>query len=161
MAEIWKSISGYESLYDVSDEGRVRSLPRFRNKGRILSQGKIVGGYKIVALYKNDNRKMFRVHRLVAQEFIRKLKENEQVNHIDFNTGNNHVSNLEICTSVENMIHFYKNKGKLKLTHDDVEKIIYLVRDKKMTQCEVAKLYGIYQANVSNYVSGKRRKYIY
>ncbi len=108
-------------------------------------------------------RKMLLVHRLVAKTFIGNLPDDKQVNHIDFNPSNNTVDNLEICTPVENMVHYYKkNKDeKIKLTYQQIKEIISLVRDSNKSQVSVAKMFGIYQADVSNYLSGKRRKYVY
>ena len=67
--EIWKDIEGYEGLYQVSNLGRVKSL-KF-NKIKILSQGISGSGYKIVSLSKENQRKIFLVHRLVAMVFIK------------------------------------------------------------------------------------------
>ena len=66
--EIWKDIEGYEGLYQVSNLGRVKSL-KF-NKIKILSQGISGSGYKIVSLSKENQRKIFLVHRLVAMAFV-------------------------------------------------------------------------------------------
>ena len=65
---IWKSISGYEGLYEVSNKGEVRGL-NYMNTGatRKLSLGvNPVTGYVQVSLRKNGHGKMFYVHRLVA-----------------------------------------------------------------------------------------------
>ena len=65
--EIWKDIEGYDGMYQVSNLGRVKS---FKNcKERILSSGTTKKNYKFVILSKNDIRKNFQVHRLVAMTF--------------------------------------------------------------------------------------------
>ena len=108
--EEWKSIKGYEGLYEVSNYGNVRSLDRYASNGRkiILYSGKVLSknlgtnGYHSVQLSKDNqvNRKM--IHRLVAEAFIPNPDELSQVNHIDENKLNNHVSNLEWCTAKYN-----------------------------------------------------------
>lgn len=113
MAENWKPIPGYEGIYEASNQGRIYSTPRLRTKGGFLSQVTSVRGYRSVVLYKKGIRKMLLVHRLVAKTFIGNLPDDKQVNHIDFNPSNNTVDNLEICTPVENMVHYYK-KNKMK-----------------------------------------------
>lgn len=103
MEEIWKDIQGYEGLYQVSNLGRVKSLNYNRSgKERILKYGTNTQGYLNVCLCVNKQRKMFAVHRLVAETFIANINNLPQVNHIDENKHNNCVSNLEWCTSKYN-----------------------------------------------------------
>jgi hypothetical protein len=102
--EIWKKIQGY-SNYEVSNLGRVKSL----NSNKILNQYESESGYLNVWLYNQGKRKGFRVHRLVAQEFIKKASNNLEVNHIDSNKKNNSIFNLEWCTRGENIKHSFDN----------------------------------------------------
>lgn len=114
--EIWKDVEGYEDYYQVSNFGRVRSKDRLRSngdrgyckvKGKILKNAKNELGYHILGLSVNGNRKMVKVHRLVAKAFISNPERKPFVNHMDGNPQNNHVSNLEWCTQKENMQHAY------------------------------------------------------
>lgn len=73
--EIWKDISGYETLYMVSSYGKVKSLERIDNnnhpiKEKILTQQKDKYGYLRVTLCKNGKQKNYRVNRLVGLHFI-------------------------------------------------------------------------------------------
>jgi len=107
----WKNIDGYEGLYMVSSDGRVKSLPKGKgngNKSRILKLESIVRNhtaYHRVSLSKDGKVKRFQVHRLVAFSFIDLVEGKDFVNHIDNNGANNNVSNLEWVTHSENMIH--------------------------------------------------------
>lgn len=104
----WKYIDGYDGLYMVSDEGEVISLPRvvsngwgsYVKDGRTLSAG-LRGNkkpkYKFVVLVKDGEEKHYSVHRLVAKAFIPNPENLPEVNHIDQNTMNNCVENLEWC----------------------------------------------------------------
>ena len=60
-------------------------------------------------LYKNNIRKVLRVHRLVAETFIPNKENKPFINHIDGNKQNNVISNLEWCTNKENCNHALKN----------------------------------------------------
>ena len=112
--EIWKDIKDYEGLYQVSNLGRVRSLPKVDRLGRVHN-GKIKAqvnngsGYLIVNLKHNGKQKMKTVHRLVAETFISNDDNLPEINHIDGNKVNNRVDNLEWCTRSENVKHAIKN----------------------------------------------------
>lgn len=112
--EIWKDIQGYEGLYQVSNFGRVKSLDRYVNaklgskmmrKGVIMTLQTSHKGYNVVMLHKNCKGHQQQVHRLVAIAFIPNPLNKPQVNHMDCNKKNNHISNLEWATQDENMHH--------------------------------------------------------
>ncbi len=105
MIEVWKDIKGYEGLYQISNCGRVRSL--ISNKIRKFSVNH--KGYFQIMLYKDNVGKNYRVNRLVAEAFIGNPYNKEQVNHIDGDKKNNHVSNLEWVTGMENIKHAIDN----------------------------------------------------
>lgn len=111
MKEIWKDIKDYEGLYQISNFGRVKSLPRKTNnqhsKGLIMKQ-KSVFGYSKIQLRKNKKYKWFFVHRLVAMAFLNNYNENLQVNHKNGIKNDNNVNNLEMVTASENQLHSYR-----------------------------------------------------
>ena len=97
--EEWKDVVGYEGLYKVSNYGRVKSLGRYK---KIISGKLNIWGYSQVGLTKYGTKKMFSIHRLVAQAFIPNPENKPCVDHIDTDRRNNSVNNLQWCTYSEN-----------------------------------------------------------
>jgi len=113
-------ISDYEKKYAVSEDGKIFSLD-YRGTGEIRELSPVTGthGYHFVNLYKDGKRKQFQVHRLVAQAFIDDWDPDLQVDHIDMNKTNNHVSNLRMVTPSQNQqnnnakgVYFRKDRNK-------------------------------------------------
>ena len=111
--EIWKDVVGWESFYQVSNIGRVRSLDRIviRSingnrfvKGVLLKLRKDKDGYMIAHLRDSARKKnrLTKVHRLVADAFIEKVDGKEQIDHINGIRDDNRVGNLRWCTNQEN-----------------------------------------------------------
>ena len=108
--EIWKSIEGFEGLYEISNIGRVKSIGTYNTCKRGIMNPMIdPDGYPHVRLYNNGTSKDIAIHRLVAIAFIPNPNKYRYVNHKDENTQNNKVSNLEWCTNSYNLIY---SKGK-------------------------------------------------
>lgn len=100
MKEEWRDIVGYEGLYQVSDEGRVRTI-----NGRIKKQHIGSWGYPVVTLSKDGDERVTLVHRLVATAFVPNPRNVDCVNHIDESRVNNKATNLEWVTKAENNRH--------------------------------------------------------
>lgn len=98
MAEIWRDISGYEGLYQVSSYGRVKRLLKTNPQGKILKPVTDKNGYLMVRLSKRNIQHNCRIHRLVAIAFIDNPQSLPVVNHKDENIKNNRSDNLEWCT---------------------------------------------------------------
>jgi hypothetical protein len=120
--EIWKDVPGYEDLYQVSNMGRVYSLPKewtgskgikLSHKGKLLKVGYTKNGYLKVDLSKNLKKKYFEIHALVAMAFLNHTPCGHEivVDHIDEDKTNNRVENLQLITQRENILRVKKGKG--------------------------------------------------
>ena len=173
MTENWLPVVGYEGLYEVSDQGRVRSLTRcvamsagsiFEKKtikGILLTPGDDTHGYKHVVLCRDRIRKTSKIHQLVMFAFVGPNPSRLLVLHQDGNPANNILSNLRYGTHQDNMDdkvrhgsqarHFGETNPQSKLTVADV----VTIRNGSETQRIVAQKYGINQSVVSEIRSGK------
>lgn len=98
-----ENISGYDSDYQVSNLGNLRSLKFVKMK--IIKSSINGSGYKIKKLYKDNISTFYRVHRLVAEAFIPNPESKEFINHKNGVKSDNRVDNLEWVTSKENAMH--------------------------------------------------------
>lgn len=89
--EEWEIIKGFN--YSISNYGIIKN----NTTGKIKALRNGIWGYQ-VNLWSNSKAKMFTISRLVANYFIREVKENERVRHIDGQTKNNYYKNLEIVS---------------------------------------------------------------
>ena len=97
IVEEWRNISGYLNC-QVSNIGRVRNV----KSGRILKTTINRGGYAHLNLSLNGLPKDYKVHRLVAQEFIPNPNNKTTVDHIDSKAKlNNTTENLRWATQKE------------------------------------------------------------
>lgn len=119
--EIWKPICGYETLYEISNLGNVKSLSRIYFSGRNNSTKKVIGsyimkprytkvGYCRVVLTKNGVSKDKYIHRLVAETFLPNSDNLTDVNHINENKHDNRVENLEWGSHVDNCNYGTRNE---------------------------------------------------
>ena len=97
--EIWKDIKGYEGNYQISNKGRIWSVLSQRY---LKPQHDNCGYYRIQLTAKNGKRKMEKVHRLVAINFIDNPDNLPEVNHINHIRDDNRIENLEWCNHKEN-----------------------------------------------------------
>lgn len=158
--ETWKPIKGCDD-YFISNTGKVKSFRR--KKTLILTPGTCGKGYQFVNLYTvNNNRIIGKIHRLVAIHFISNPENKPQVNHIDLNKKNNHVSNLEWVTQKENSIHAHKlmphlnrgiNNANSLLNKELVKKIIQLHKSGK-NRHEIAEIIEVNHYTVLNVILG-------
>lgn len=176
-SEIWKPVVGYEGLYEVSNLGRVRNLPRFVNskngslalkRGRILGQHTTKKGYVEARLSNLGKTKTFRVNRLVCEAFRGPAPIGCEAAHLDGSRNNNASENLCWKTPLENAADKRRHGTKLegetayltKLTEAEVLAIRakYVPRYGALT--ELGREYGVTNAAILAIVQRKNWKHI-
>ena len=178
--EIWKSVAEWDGLYIVSSIGNVKSLDRKsynkKSKSWSIKSGKklkpsfCTGGYPQVVLCKEGKCVTKKVHRLVAIAFLGNPDNLPAVNHINGNTKDNRVENLEWCTLKYNTEHSYRVLGrvpihgqfhnKAKLTESQVIEIRNKYIPYKYSYKKLGDEYGVDQSSIYLIISGKNWKYL-
>lgn len=163
--EIWKNINGYEGLYLVSSYGRVKSI----NNDIILKPIVQSNGYCHVGLH-NGSPRQFRLHRIVAENFIPNPEKKQQVNHKNGIKTDNRVINLEWCTPKENINHAYLNGlnkptmlGRFGEEHNTSNPCLQISPDGFLlavygSQYEAMRETGVNQSSINKCCKGKIKK---
>jgi len=166
--EIWKFISGYKGVYQVSNYGRVKCVANeFSRKEKILSLQKNERGYLCVCLHKDGTGKKFKVHRLVAQAFIPNPENKPEVNHKGKkpNKQDNRSWKIEWSTKEENDNHAIENgiyHTTAKITKSQALEIFYATGKAKDICVNygvtVNVVYSIKRGDSWSHVTGLKRK---
>lgn len=101
---IWKPVKGFEGLYEASSEGAIRPVtPRFKTS-QVLKPGDNGTGHLLVCLVKDGVKKTHQVARLVYEAFFGAIPEGYDVDHINEDTRDNRLSNLQAIPHYRNMV---------------------------------------------------------
>lgn len=170
MVEVWKAVPGYEGLYEVSDQGRVRSVDRLITektgktrycRGRILKTRVDKEGYPSLQLWRDNRCKLRRVHTIVAEAFLG-TRTGWVVRHLDGNPSHNNLSNLAYGTQSDNERDCYQyggRKGNGKLYANQVYEIRRRL-DQGETCTALAKEYNVCIGTISCIKTGAHFNYL-
>ena len=164
------------SRYVVLDNGDVMSVYA-NGKTRKLNPcvAKRGKGYLYVSISDNGCVKKYYIHQLVAKAFLDNPESRTEVNHIDCNTLNNHVSNLEWSTRSENLKHAWTNgmmsnrvtnplRGEkspsAKLSADDVIAIRQHYTNGGTSYRKIASQYGVGNTAIQSIIERKTWRHI-
>ena len=164
--EVWRSVEGFEGIYEVSNHGRLKNKKRIRKLSRSGGRNR---DYLFIILHKKNPvlTKNQSIHRLVAKAFIPNPENKTEVNHKDGNKLNNHYSNLEWCTRKENAQH--ASNARL-LWNDGIHfnaklnlKTVFKIKrelSKGIRQCDIARKYKIEPMTIQAISCGRSWKHI-
>lgn len=116
--ENWLPVVGFEGAYEVSDQGRVRSLDRLvpygdkgrlrKRKGQLLTpQRNVKSGHLQVRL--GERFPLSPIHHLVLNAFVGLCPEGQECRHLDDDPTNNRLINLQWGTRSENIFDGIRN----------------------------------------------------
>jgi hypothetical protein len=157
MTERWRPVIGYESIYEVSDAGRVRNIKTGHMKKPTTDKK---DGRLFLLLWKDGKATIFRVSRIVLTSFVGKCPIGFYGCHNDGDPSNNKLSNLRWDTPSSNradtLIHGTANIGERCGTAKLTEKqVLQIIKDERI-QSEIAKEYGVMPSTISRIKSGVR-----
>lgn len=169
--EEWRDVVGYETFYQVSNLGRVRSVHPPYPHDPIRKQWANRKGYLSLTLHKHGTTRRAFTHRLVLAAFVGPLPPEHEVNHIDGIKNNNRVNNLEYCTQVENRAHAIRiglmpysqtgsNHPRALVSDNDVREIRRLRTEDHVPVALIAKRFGMSTINAYCIISRKSWKHI-
>lgn len=176
-SEEWRDVVGYEGLYSVSSIGRVRRDARYNGRGGLRKcDFNKRSGYWRIELSKDNRKRKYLIHQLVAASFIGPCPPRMEVNHKDARKTNNRADNLEYVTRRENSEHAHKHGlcavgdrhwkrqhpdrtvGELnpacRLTSAIVADIKRQYRDGTLNQRQAARRYGVAPTTINAIVKG-------
>ena len=164
--ETWKDVLNYEGIYQVSNEGRIKSLSRDiatyygsrKTKERYMVANDNGNGYKYVDLSEKGIITRNYIHRLVAYAFIPNPEGKPEVNHINGDKSDNRAENLEWVTRRENEEHSYdiglKNGSISEIDVIELEMIKDLLKTKKYSLTEIRNIFNISEKMIGNIRKG-------
>lgn len=168
--EEWRDVVGYDGYFQVSNMGRVRGVKRKYGKERVLSPATNKYRYKVVCLCVNYVQKTALVHQLVMDAFVGKTPEGLEINHKNGDKGDNRLENLEFCTPRENMLHSYRELGRLsargerngmaKIAEEDVVEIKRLLASGEYSFRSLATMFGLSPASIADIKAGRTWRHI-
>ena len=159
--ERWKPVPGYEGLYDVSDQGRVRSWHKggserdsLRKTSKILSDGR--SRYVLVGLSKNGIKNTMLVHRLALEVFVGPCPPGMECCHNNGDKHDNRIENLRWDTRSANMLDAVEHDGhncgekygRSKLTTEQVLEIRRLYTAGDHTHRQLSEKFGTDKSNI-------------
>lgn len=180
--EEWRDVPGWEGFYQVSSEGRVRSVDRVINaldckgrpckrrwKGKILAPGGCKNGYAVVSFTRpGEPRFCTYVHHLVARAFLGPVPEGKEVCHNDGVRRNNRRENIRYgsrsANALDRHIHGTMNQARGESHYFaklDAEKVRWLRANHHVISIrEMAERLGVSHSTADNAIHRKSWRHV-
>jgi hypothetical protein len=160
-SELWLPVVGYEDHYEVSNFGRVRSVPRVvegrwgptKRLGCMLAIKPANGRYLKVSLCKDGVLTQHQVHRLVLLAFVGEPPKGFVCDHIDCDIRNNNLTNLRWLSSADNA----RRRTSTKLSKELVINIKNASKQGRLPK-EIAEAFEVPVQQVYQIANGRRWK---
>lgn len=176
--EEWKSIPGYEGLYEASTHGRIRSLPRIiktGSGGQHLRDGAVLhrtvggSGYATIGLSKDGKVHTTTIHKIVMLTFMGPKPKNHVICHGDGDRWNNRLGNLRYATNEENAYDRIRHgtaalgsrNRSSKLTEELVAEIKSLHKKNELSRSEIAAKFGVAITTIRGIVTGRTWRHVH
>jgi hypothetical protein len=169
--KVWLPVVGYEGLYEVSNDGQVKSIDRIvkgrfgsiKRKEHLLAQHVNKNKKLQVRISKNGKKKNFEVAVLVAEAFLGPRPKGLCVLHGPLGGLNNCVNNLSYGTYSQNAGPDRSRDNTLPKgeTHPRVKRTLTQIRDIKIaylngeTQVAIARRFNTSQGYISNIIKNR------
>jgi len=178
MMEAWRTAVGWEDWYEVSNLGRVRSLPRMsiaggypaRYKGRVLTSRAGKNGYHVVCFTSPWKKRECRyVHQLVCEMFLGVCPPGLEVCHNDGTRDNNTVSNLRYDTRSANSLdrHIHGTMPKHNRCGSsngcavlDEDKVIFIRTQTQLSVKQLAERFNVHFGTIYLILANKTWKHV-
>lgn len=177
--EIWQTIPGLPTCYEVSNYGRIRSYRFKRQKERLTEPvllkpvkrgmaGRQRNCIQLTLVEGKRQIRWFSIASLVLTAFKGQRPKGYEAAHNDGNSFNDNLKNLRWATSISNAndkirhgTHIHGSKTKTaKLTEDEVIKIRKLYLKGKVSQRKLANQFGVSQRTIFNIVKNKSWNFV-
>jgi len=180
MSEEWRPVVGWEAVYEVSDQGRVRTIAATiqavsqagnpylrRRKARIRKTRPDKDGYPVVILAEGKRRGTGKIHRMVLEAFVGPSPEGMMARHLNGNPGDCRLVNLRWGTPQENWAdrrkHGFTWRGEYvntaKLSVDDVREIRQLASE-GTTQVALSERFGVTRTNIRSIITRETWRHV-
>jgi hypothetical protein len=174
MKESWAPVAGFEGLYEVSDQGRVKAVARMaphprcgyrRHRERILKPSLCDTGYLQVSLHKDGRQRTVKVHRLVAEAFLGPRPADMDIRHGSTDRTDNRAANLSYGTRADNEADKVRDGvsnrgercGSAKLTEQQVLEARHRARAGELSSVkQLAAEWGVSVTCLHDAISGRR-----